>query len=76
MTPSKFDDYVSLEIGANGRTVMVEPETHPGLVRRVFRRCTNGALEYATLADWRAHGDRARFYGYASRELPDTMTRA
>ena len=31
-------DYVTIEIGSNGSTVMVEPELRHGLTRRVFRR--------------------------------------
>ena len=31
-------DYVTIEIGSNGSTVMVEPELRKGLTRRVFRR--------------------------------------
>ena len=68
-------DYVTLETGANGALVMVEPEVQPGLMRRVFRYLPDGALEYAPYDDWKAHGERARFYGFASRELPSSMTR-
>lgn len=67
-------DHVTVEIGANGRLVMVEPELQPGLVRRVFWRTPADTLEWAALDDWRANGERARFYGFASRELPASMT--
>lgn len=64
---------VTTEIGNDGRLVMVEPETHPNLTRRVFRYIGD-ALEYATLPDWRENNSRARWYGFASRELPPSMT--
>lgn len=53
--------------------IMIEPEIRPGLDRRAFRRMPNGALEWAYLNDWLARGILARFYGYASRELPDSF---
>lgn len=53
--------------------IMIEPEIHPRLDRRAFRRMPNGALEWACLNDWLAHGIMARFYGYANRELPDSF---
>lgn len=52
---------------------MIEPEINPGLDRRAFRRMPNGALEWAYLNDWLSHRERARFYGYANRELPDSF---
>lgn len=66
-------DHVTLETGSRGSLVMIEPD-QPGLTRRAFRRMPNGALEWATYADWQANGERARFYGFASRELPASMT--
>lgn len=66
-------DYVTLEIGSDGPHVLVEPELREGLTRRVFRRNLDESLEWAAYADWRENGVRARFYGYASRELPDSM---
>lgn len=69
-------DHVTLETGPSGRLVMVEPELQPGLVRRVFYSTPDGALEWAALDDWRANGERARFYGFASRELPASMVSA
>jgi hypothetical protein len=66
--------HVTIEQGNDGRAVMVEPVTHAGLVQRVFRYMACGALEYATMSEWRAHGPRARFYGYISRELPPSMS--
>lgn len=45
----------------------------PGLDRRVFRRMECGALEWAHYADWTRDASRARFYGYASRELPQNI---
>lgn len=66
-------DAVKTEIGPRGRLVLVEPQQKPGLDRRVFWQ--NGlAWEWAHYADWKANGERARFYGWASKELPETMT--
>jgi len=67
-------DYVTSETGYRGTLVLVEPELPEGLVRRVFRYMQNGALEWAALSDWRENNERARFYGFHSRELPSTMT--
>lgn len=53
--------------------VLIEPEGRAGLTRRVFRYCVDGALEWAAFDDWTAHGERARFYGYASRTLPESF---
>ncbi|KKN94430.1 hypothetical protein LCGC14_0187770 [marine sediment metagenome] len=50
--------------------IMIEPEQRPGIDRRVFRRMECGSLEWAHYSDWQANGTRARFYGYASKELP------
>ena len=66
--------HVTIEIGSNGSTVMVEPELRKGLTRRVFRRMLDGSLEWATYDDWRMHNERARFFGFASRDLPTSMT--
>lgn len=67
---------VTIEIGSLGSVVMVEPELRKGLTRRVFRRMADGRnLEWATYDDWRENGERARFFGYASRELPASMTK-
>ena len=63
---------VTTEIGSRGTLVLIEPETQPGLDRRVFRQVGVG-YEWAHLSDWRENGERARFYGYAPRELPDSM---
>ncbi len=60
-------DYVTVEIGSGGSTVMVEPELRKGLTRRVFRRMLDGSLEWAAYDDWRTHNERARFFGFASR---------
>ncbi len=65
---------VTLEIGPNGSTVMVEPALREGLTRRVFRYMADGSLEWATYDDWRSQRERARFFGFASRELPASMT--
>ena len=54
--------------------VMVEPELQKGLTRRVFRRMLDGSLEWATYDDWRMHNERARFFGFCSRDLPASMT--
>ncbi len=67
-------DYVTVETGLNGSIVMVEPELRKGLTRRVFRWMPDGSLEWAAYADWQAHNERARFFGFASRELPASMT--
>jgi len=64
---------VKIEIGNRGRMVMIEPELVAGLTCRVFHRMPCGALEFCNLADWRENNERARFYGYASRELPSSM---
>ena len=40
---------VTLEIGPNGSTVMVEPVLRKGLTRRVFRYMADGSLEWAAL---------------------------
>lgn len=53
--------------------VFIEPETDPRIARRVFRLMECGALEYALLTDWQESADRARFYGFASRELPSSF---
>lgn len=68
-----MSDGVTVEIGYNGRVVMVEPELRPGLTRRVFHRMPDGALQWAALTDWQANNERARFYSFASRELPESM---
>lgn len=53
--------------------VYIEPANESGLDRRVFRRMANGALEWAHFSDWESHGTRARFYGFASRDLPESI---
>ena len=65
---------VTIEIGSGGSTVMVEPELRKGLMRRVFRYMADGSLEWAAYDDWRMHHERARFFGFASRDLPASMT--
>lgn len=65
---------VTVEIGPKGFVVMVEPEQKPGLDRRVFRFDHNDALSWAHYSDWKANHERARFYGFHSKELPETMT--
>lgn len=67
---------VKIETGTDGRIVLIEPEQRKGLDRRVFRYVNGSALEWAHFADWRQHNVRARWYGYASKELPATMTAA
>ena len=66
--------HVTIEIGSNGSIVMVEPELRKGLTRRVFRHMPDGSLEWAAYVDWQAHKERARFFGFASRKLPKSMT--
>ena len=65
---------VTIEIGSNGSTVMVEPELRKGLTRRVFRYMADGSLEWAAYDDWRMNNERTRFFGFASRDLPASMT--
>ena len=67
-------DYVTVEIGSNGSTVMDLSRSFHGLTRRVFRRMLDGSLEWAAYEDWRMHHERARFFGFASRDLPASMT--
>lgn len=67
---------VTLETGPAGLMVMVEPEQRPGLDRRVFRRNPDGALSWAHYSDWSTHHERARFYGFHSKELPESMVNA
>lgn len=67
-------DHVTLQFGADGRMVMIEPSVKAGLTRRAFRRNDSGHLEYCTLDAWERDGSRARFYGWASKELPASMT--
>lgn len=52
--------------------LFIEPVSPHGLARRVFRRMEGGALEWANLDEWQALGERARFYGFASRDLPES----
>lgn len=65
---------VKIETGPAGRVVMVEPEQRKGLDRRVFFYEANGSLSWAHYSDWQQHGERARWYGYCSKELPSSMT--
>lgn len=65
---------VTLETGPKGSTVMVEPVLRKGLTRRVFRYMADGSLEWAAYDDWQAHYERARFFGFSSRDLPASMT--
>lgn len=65
---------VTIEIGPKGSTVMVEPALRKGLTRRVFRYMADGSLEWAAYEDWKMHNERARFFGFASRDLPASMT--
>ena len=69
------DDYVALMTLSDGTLCMVEPPQPAGLDRRVFRICGDG-YEWAHWHDVQSNGARARWYGYASKELPATMTRA
>lgn len=64
--------YVKIEIGSDGRHVLIEPPRRQGLDRRVFRELPGG-YEWAHHSDWLACGPRARWYGWSSKELPDTM---
>ena len=64
---------VTLLTLSNGQLLMVEPMGNPALDRRAFRQAGN-AYEWAHLSDVEKNGVRARFYGWASKELPSTMT--
>lgn len=64
--------YVKIEIGSDGRTVLVEPPQRAGLDRRVFHQIGD-AYEWCHYRDWLAHGPRARWYGWSAKELPATM---
>ncbi len=45
-----------------------------GLDRRVFRYTGNSdELEFAYWSDWRQMNSRARWYGYAPRQLPQSI---
>jgi len=68
-----FMAHVTIETDSNGNVVLVEPKRRAGLDQRVFRQI-GVHYEWAHLNDWREHGGRARFYGWASKELPATMT--
>ena len=68
--------HVTIETGSNGRIVLIEPELRKGLTRRVFSYLPDGSIEWAALSDWRENGARARFFGFASRELPASMVQA
>lgn len=68
------NDGVSLMTLPDGRLLMVEPESHTkNLTRRCFHEMVDGSLEWAAYDDVQENGTRARFYGYASRDLPATM---
>ena len=56
----------------DGTLCLVEPEQRKGLDRRVFRHCGK-AYEWAHFEDVTANGKRARWFGYAGKELPETM---
>lgn len=71
---SKRARHVTIETGPGGTTVMVEPERRNGLDRRVFRQEPDDTYVWAHYADWRKNGESARFYAYAPKELPTTMT--
>lgn len=64
--------YVKIEIGSDGRIVLVEPPQRDGLDRRVFRQIGE-YYEWCHYSDWLARGPRARFYGWSAKELPSTM---
>jgi len=65
-------DGVSALVLANGIMLLVEPMTNPNLDRRAFRSVGN-SYEWAHLSDVQANDVRARFYGWASKELPASM---
>jgi len=53
--------------------IYVEPPSPHGLRRRAFR-AIGDAWEYAYLRDIQLNGRHARFYGYAPRDLPASIT--
>lgn len=65
--------HVTVELDANGRILMIEPEQRAGLDRRAFRQIGDH-YEWCHLSDLRQNGPRARFYGWSSKDLPQTMT--
>lgn len=70
---SNSSNHVSTMILSDGTTCLVEPPQREGSDRRVFRECGAG-WEWAHWREVASYGPRARWYGYASRELPETMT--
>lgn len=66
-------DGITLETGNRGTLVMIEPELKPGLTRRVFKRMPDGSLDWTSLADWRLNNERARWFGFGGKELPESM---
>jgi hypothetical protein len=65
--------HVKIETDPRGQIVMIEPFRRKGLDQRVFRQIGEH-YEWAHLADYRQNGTRARFYGWAAKELPSSMT--
>lgn len=54
----------------------IEPEK-PGLDRRIFRfehERIGSYIEFAYYADWQQQGNRARWYGFANRTMPEGAT--
>ena len=68
-------EHVTTIILHDGTLCLVEPPQRKGLDRRVFRAIESG-YEWAHLADVEANNSRARWFGYASKELPATMVAA
>jgi len=68
-----LEDGVTLITLPDGRLGMIEPVEKN---QRVFRRCGpyHEFLEWSYKADIDKNGSRARWYGFASKELPSTMT--
>ena len=52
-------DYVTIEIGSGGSSVMVEPELRKGLLAGCSAACWTATLEWAAYDDWRTHNERA-----------------
>ena len=71
--PAQADDGCSLMTLHDGRLLLVEPELRPGLTRRCFYPLPGGGYEWAAYDDVQENGTRARFYGWASKELPASM---
>jgi len=58
----------------DGTLCLVEPKPeNPRFDHRVFRYGKHGGYDWAHFSDVTANNTRARWYGWGSKELPDTM---